>query len=157
MTRRRASARRVKKHLNYTVEEAAEVTGLHPHTIRRWIKTKALLALTEKRPHLILGRDLHAFLISPKPGSARLKPGECYCVKCRLPRRPALDMADYITGCGQTGFLRGLCPECQTLMHSPVSLAKLPEISAGLDVTRMDAQPHLGERVCPSTNVDSGE
>ena len=157
MARRRASARRVKIHHNYTVEEAAEATGKHPHTIRRWIATKVLPALTERRPHLILGRVLHAFLTAPKPGMARLNPGECYCVKCRLPKRPALDMAEFVPISDRSGNLRGLCPDCETLMHRRVSPAKLPEISAGLDVTMAKAERHLAGRVCPSPNVDCKE
>ena len=121
MTSRRASARRVKIHYNYTVDEAAEVTGKHPHTIRRWIDSKALPALTERRPHLIIGSVLHAYLAAPKPGSARLKPGELYCVKCRLPKRPALDMADYVPINDQTGNLKGFLPDLRN-PHAPAGI-----------------------------------
>lgn len=154
---RRASARRVKKHLNYIVEEAAELTGVHPHTIRRWIASGALPALTEARPHLILGRHLIAFLNKPADNKTRLKPGELYCVKCHAAQRPAAAMAEYAPFNDQFGNLRGLCPDCETLMHRRVSLLKLPEISANLDVIRLEAQPHLSGRARPSTNVDSGE
>ena len=154
MRRRRASARRVKIHHNYTVEEAAEASGSHKNTIRRWIATKTLPALTEKRPHLILGRNLHAFLTAPKPGSIRLKPGECYCVKCHLPKRPALGMAEYVPINDRSGNLRGFCPDCEILMHRRVSWAKLSLISGDLDVMILDAQPRLKGRGCPSTNDD---
>lgn len=157
MRRRRASARRVKKHYNYTVEEAAELVGVHPHTVRRWIASGGLPALCEKRPHLILGPDLVAFLSTPHAKKTRLKPGEIYCVKCHLPKPPALGMADYVPFNDRTGNLKGLCPACETLMHRRVSLTKLPEISGDLCVTRLEAQPHLRGRTCPRTNVDSGD
>jgi len=154
MARRRASARRVKTHHNYTVEEAAKTTGKHPHTIRRWIESEALPALTEKRPHLILGRDLIAFLTAPRPGKARLKPGECYCLKCRQPRRPALDMADYTPMNDRIGNLQGICTECGTVMNRRVSHAALSAVAVGLDVTVAEAKQHLMGRFCPFTNVD---
>ena len=157
MPGRRASARRVKIHHNYTIEEAAETTGFHKNTIRRWIATKALPALTEKRPHLILGRYLHAFLTAPKAGRMRLKPGECYCVKCHLAKKPALGMAEYVPINDRSGSLCGLCPGCNTLMYRRVSLAKLPLISSDLDVTILEAPRHLKGRNCPSTNDDFGD
>ena len=98
---------------------------------------------------------LHAFLTAPKPGKARLKPCECYCVKCRLPKRPALDMAEYAPISDRSGNLRGLCPECETLMYRRVSLAKLPEVSAGIDVTLLKAERHLEGRASRCPNVDS--
>ena len=130
MSRRRAAARRVKIHRNYTVEEASAVTGLHKNTIRRWIITGTLPALTEQRPHLILGRDLHAMLNPPKTAPNRLKPCECYCVKCRRAQRPALGMVDYVVLNATTGMLQGLCPDCGTLMYRNASRASLTAIAA---------------------------
>lgn len=157
MPRRAASARRVKKHLNYTVEEAADITGFHRHTIRRWIDSKALAAITERRPHLIPGRFLVAFLTAVKPGKTRLKPGECYCVKCRLPRRPAADDADYRPANALIGSLQGLCPDCGRLMNRRTTWAKLPLIAGDLKVKIQDAERHLKGRGDASANVDSGE
>lgn len=154
MRRRRASARRVKKHHNYTVEEAAETIGAHKNSVRRWIASKALPALTEMRPHLILGRDLHRFLTAPKPGAVTLRPGECYCVKCKEARRPALNMADFVAVNDRWGNLRGICPACSILMHRRVSQSGLAEISSDLEVKILDGQPRLKGRGCPSTNVD---
>lgn len=154
MPRRTASARRVKKHISYTVEEAAEVTGYHPHTIRRWIDSQALHALTERRPHLIPGRFLHAFLTAAKPGKRRLRAGECYCVKCRQPRRPAFDEADYRPLNAAIGSLQGLCPACGSLMFRRVTWAKLGSVAADLHVTIHDAQRRLEGRDAAITNVD---
>ena len=38
MGRRRPNWRRIKLHRNYTVEEAADALGKHPHTVRGWLK-----------------------------------------------------------------------------------------------------------------------
>jgi excisionase family DNA binding protein len=140
MSRRRASARRVKKNLSYTVEEAADVLGVHRHTVRRWITSGVLPALTERRPHLILGHDLRAFLCAAAPGRATLKPGELYCVKCRLPKQPALGMAEYMTINERIGNLRGFCSDCEILMHRRVALDKLDAVASDLDITRQHAQ-----------------
>jgi excisionase family DNA binding protein len=153
MARRRASARRVKKHWSYTAEEAAYALGVHRHTVRRWIASKALPALTEKRPHLILGRDLQAFLTTPTSRRVKLKPG----VKCRLPKRPAHGMADYVPINERTGNLRGICPDCEILIHRRVALGKLAAVSGGLDVMLPHTEQHLRERSRPSTNVDFEE
>ncbi|MCB1468863.1 MAG: helix-turn-helix domain-containing protein [Rhizobiaceae bacterium] len=157
MPRRLASARRVKIHHSYTVEEASEATGYHKNTIRGWITTKVLTALTEKRPHLILGHVLRDFLAASKPGKVTLKPGECYCVKCRRAQRPALGMAEYVPLSDMGGNLQGICPACETLMHRRVKLAHLQTIAAGLDVKAPHGQQHLTERSHPSLNVDFEE
>jgi excisionase family DNA binding protein len=157
MKRRRASARRVKIHLNYTVDEAAETVGAHKNTVRRWITAGRLPALTETRPHLILGHDLRRFLTVRRPGAVTLKPGECYCVKCKGAKRPGLDMADFEPVNDRWGNLKGLCPDCGILMHRRVSRAKLDQIAGDLEVNILQAQPRLRERAIPSSNVDFKE
>ena len=54
---RRANPRKVKIHLNYTIEEAAEALSVSIPTVRSWIKG-GLPALTSKRPYLIMGSEL---------------------------------------------------------------------------------------------------
>jgi excisionase family DNA binding protein len=157
MRRRRASARRVKMHRNYTVEEAAGAIGAHKNTVRRWITIGKLPALREMRPHLILGRELIHVLTAPKPDAVTLKPGECYCVKCKKARRPALNMADFAPINERWGNLQGLCPECGIVMHRRVSLSRLGEISGDLEVKIVEAQPRLKGRPHPSVNDDFNE
>jgi hypothetical protein len=59
---RNPNRRSIKIHRNYTVEEAAHVTGSTKGTIRRWIKSGALPAITDLKPNLILGGDLFDYL-----------------------------------------------------------------------------------------------
>jgi excisionase family DNA binding protein len=85
---RHPNRRSIKIHRNYTVDEAARVTGCAKGTIRRWIKSRALPAITDQRPNLILGGDLADYLKARATGGPKLKLHECYCFKCRAPRVP---------------------------------------------------------------------
>jgi excisionase family DNA binding protein len=156
MKSRRASARRVKIHHNYTPEHAAEIIGAHKNTVLRWITSGALPAVTDGRPYLILGRDLKPFLARKSAASRTLRPGQCYCVKCKDAQSPALNMAEYVPIKSSWGNLRGICPECETLMHRRVALARIAEVKGTLDLTFVQPSPHLERPSDPSTNVDKG-
>jgi hypothetical protein len=95
MRKRRPNYRLVKIHRNYTVEEAAELLGTHKNTVRAWVKA-GLPTTDDKRPALILRRELALYLQARRTKNKRpCSPGEIYCVRCRAPRRPAGDMAEY--------------------------------------------------------------
>src|SRR5437762_2244097 len=96
MARHRVNQRRVKIHRSYTVDGAARMLGTSKGTIRRWIKSGALPAITDQKPHLILGGDLVDYLKARASTGPKLKLHECYCFKCRAPRAPALGIADYM-------------------------------------------------------------
>ena len=61
MAKRHPNHRLVKIHRNYTVEEVAGLFGVHRNTVRAWVK-RGLPMIDRKRPMLIHGRDLAAFL-----------------------------------------------------------------------------------------------
>src|SRR5438874_398565 len=142
MARHRPSAGRVKIHRNYTIADVATLYANHRNTVRRWIR-QGLPVLRDRKPHLILGQDLSDFLTAKRSKGVRLKPGELYCVKCHLPRPPALGMADYVPITGDSGNLRGLCPVCETLMHRRTALRNLAANAGDLDVTIMEGSPRI--------------
>ena len=61
MRKRRPNYRLVKIHRSYTVEEVARLFGTHKNTVRAWVKA-GLPTCDSKRPTLILGRELAAYL-----------------------------------------------------------------------------------------------
>ncbi len=132
--RKTPSWRAIKSHRSYTVDEAARALGLTKGTVRRWIRNGQLPALTDKRPHLIRGEDLKAFLKARKASKAKCRPDELYCVKCRAPRTPKGRQAQISAFNTTSGNLRGLCPICGTRMHKRVSLAHLPELQKHLRI-----------------------
>ena len=141
MATRRPSRRAVKLHRNYTVDEAARVLGISKGTVRRWVKT-GLAAITDRKPILILGGDLIAFIDARLATKQRCQLDECFCFSCRAPRQPAFDAVEFVPLTATSGNLRALCETCATVMHKRLSTAKLAALRAILDVTiRQASEP----------------
>jgi hypothetical protein len=132
---RRPNYRLVKIHRSYKVEEVALLFGTHKNTVRAWVKA-GLPTCDKRRPTLILGSDLAAFLRARRTKKKQpCQPAEMYCVRCRAPRQPAGDMAEYAPITEKLGCLKGICPACDAWMYRRTSLAKLPEVRGKLDIT----------------------
>jgi hypothetical protein len=154
MAKRNPNHRLVKIHRSYTVEEIAKLFGIHKNTVRHWVK-EGLTTIDNKRPMLILGHDLSAFLQARRAKNKRpCKPGELYCVRCRTPKRPAGDMAEYSPITEKFGNLTAICPDCYAIMNRRVSLAKIGEFTEKLDISFPEALRHLIERAKPTVNSD---
>jgi len=150
---RKLNRQRVKIHRPYRVDEAARTLGVGPPTLRRWIKSGDLPALTNRKPWLINGADLDDFLKAACAPRQKCQPDECYCVKCRKPQKPACAMAEFVPLTPTGGNLRAICPDCGTLMHKRVSRAALPALGGILDLSFAQEPPHLIDRDNPSLNV----
>jgi hypothetical protein len=152
--KRHPNFRLVKTHRSYTVGETAQLFRLHKNTVRKWTK-EGLESIDDQRPVIFDGKTLAAFLQSRR---ARAKspcaPGQIYCVACRAPQEPALNMADYLPVTATSGNLRGLCPTCGRLMHRRVSNARLLTIAGKLQITVTDASVRITETGRPSVRCD---
>ena len=143
-----------KIHRNYTVEEAAGLYGVFKGTVRAWIKA-GLPVLNDKRPMLSLGRDLVAFHQARRTkNKQKCKSGEIYCVRCRAPKKPAGDMADYQIITDKIGNLEAICPDCDKIMNRRVSLSKLEQVCGEITITLPQALQHIIESNQPSVNSD---
>jgi Helix-turn-helix domain len=154
MTSRLPNPRLAKIHRNYTVDEAARVFSSHRNTVRSWIK-QGLPTIDDKRPRLIRGADLVTFLRARRKRNKRpCGPGEIYCVRCRVPRAPWGNTADYEVLTATLGNLIAICSACEALMYRRVNLVRLDEIRGKVEVTLPQALPRLSESVDPSVNSD---
>lgn len=154
MKKRHPNPRLVKIHRSYTVEEIVNLFGKHKNTVSGWIKA-GLPTLDDKRPMLIPGQALYAFLQAKRTKHKRpCKPGELYCVRCRAPKSPAGDMADYQTVTETLGNLIGICPVCDKIMNRRVSMAKLGQVRGQMDITMPQALQHIVESNQPTVNSD---
>ena len=134
---RRPNWRLVKQHRNYRVDEAARLLSVANVTVRRWLKTGALPDVSDRKPALMRGVDLIAYLKGRKPPRRQCRADQFYCFRCREPREPAFREVEVVPLNGSCGNMRGLCAICATLMHRRVRLASLPALRTdwGLTVT----------------------
>lgn len=143
--RRPLDPRRIKTLRSYTVNEIVDLLGVHPHTVRLWLKS-GLTSIDARRPTLILGRELHRFITAKRKARRRsCPPGTIFCMKCREPRRPDGNVADLHPLSVTTGDLEGTCTVCDRMMHRRVNLLTFEAIRGGLDVAITDQQGRLAE------------
>jgi hypothetical protein len=151
---RRLNPRRVKIHRSYTVDEAARLFRVHKNTVRAWLKA-GLQLIDARRPILILGRDLAAFLhIRRKRSKQRCRMGQLYCLRCRAPKDPAGKIADYLPFNAKSGNLRALCPDCDGFMYRIVRVACLTAVSAELDVHMRPGEQRIRDNAGLCVNGD---
>jgi hypothetical protein len=135
MPKRRINSRRIKIHWTYTVEEAAKVIGAHKNTVRLWIRQGLPVVEDKRRPTLLQGKAIRAFLDNRRAKQKRrLFPGELYCLKRREAKTPYAGVADFIATSADLGNLKGLCPECGKIMNRRTSFANLDTVKGNLDV-----------------------
>lgn len=148
---RRPNGRAIKKHRNYTVDDVARTLKVSKGTVRRWLKA-GLPALTDQRPTLILGSDLIAFLDGRKPARQTCQLHQGFCFSCRAPRDPAFGEVEIRPKTKTTAMMRALCDRCSTVMHKPVSVARLPELRAKVTVAIVQEHERIGESHSPCLN-----
>ena len=142
---KRFDARRFKIHWSYGVDEVARVSGSHRNTIRNWMR-QGLSAVDAHRPILIRGADLRRFLAARRlRGKSPCAPGQLYCVRCRAPKHPAAQTAEYIAITAASGNLKGRCPDCGTDIYRRVSLRKLGSVTGDLAVQFPQGQQPIAD------------
>jgi excisionase family DNA binding protein len=143
-----------KMHRTYTVEEAADLFSVHKNTVRMWIK-EGLPTIDQKRPVLIRGSSLRDYLQTKRASAKRkCQLDEIYCVRCRVPQRPAENMVDYEAINANTGRLIGLCPGCNGIINKYFNVAQLEQIQGKLDITLPKTLKHINESTNPLVNSD---
>lgn len=131
---KKARLNRIKSLHPYTIDEAAEVSGVSPRTIRTWA-ANGLSVMDEGRPALIRGDDLRAYILNQrKARKSKSALDTIYCVGCRQQRKPAGAMADCILK-GDRAALTALCEVCENMISKPIAAARIPDIAQTLDLT----------------------
>jgi hypothetical protein len=152
---RRPNPRLVKVHRSYSVEEIARLFGIHKNTVRNWLK-EGLTAIDDRRPTLVLGRELSRFLYERRQNAKQTcGPGRIYCIACRVPKVPAGKMAECTPTSALAGNLCGICPDCDRLIYRRVNLAKIDPIRGELEITFTQPRQSIREITAPSVNCDS--
>lgn len=154
MSKRHPNHRQVKIHRNYSVEDVVSLFGVHKNTVLTW-KKNGLVPIDDRKPMLFHGVTLATFLQAKRTKNKRpCKPGEIYCIRCRAPKVPAGDMAEYQPVTATVGNLVAICPDCELMMNRRISLSKLELFRRQMDITLPQALQHIVESNQPTVNSD---
>ncbi|NRB42410.1 MAG: helix-turn-helix domain-containing protein [Pseudomonadales bacterium] len=126
---------RVKMHHSYTFEEVAVLFGVHKNTVAGWVK-KGLPCLKQRKPYLILGKELRLFLQDLRQSKKqKCKADELYCMGCKKPQKPMGLMVDYLPINDVKGRLIGLCECCERPMNRFANAGQLDDMKRHFDVS----------------------
>ncbi len=144
----------VKIHRNYSVGDISNLLKVHKNTVRSWLK-RGLEVIDDSKPSLVLGISLKQFLKEKRVANKRIcKDNEIYCMRCRLPRNPAENKANFKLFNQNTGCLQALCPVCQSVMNKFISRKKIKSIMNELDVSFPQDQKRLFDTSDSFVNSD---
>ena len=159
---KRNSPYRIKSNRNYTVMDISETLGVHPKTVRNWIRV-GLPVVDDKRPLLINGADLKAYL-KQKRRTVKFgcKEHEMCCFRCKQAMKPSIESVLFIAKPAGMAHMTGVCDECGCRMNKYVSWRKANDIWLELEGKLPIAEKHLilrGQNLlnCPFNGVFSDE
>jgi hypothetical protein len=152
--KRTYNVRRIKATWPYSVQEVAELFGIHKSAVLRWLK-EGLQANPDQRPYLIRGNELARFLTARQIGRRRKCAfPEFYCVKCRAPREAYLRIADITIESPTRLRAKALCGVCGTPVNKVQAVRELSRIQQCFEIQQLTGE-HLLERTSTSLNSDS--
>ena len=151
--KRTYNPRRVRTGQSYSVQEIAELYGLHKNAVLRWIKD-GLPLIDQRKPFMIHGGDLAEYLTNKQSGRKhKCKPDEFFCFKCRAPRRAWENAPDIIIRNESKLTISGLCAVCDTPVHRVGTVKKLPEYQKIFLIQKIHER-HITDTSDPSVNSD---
>lgn len=154
--KRTYNPRRARAAQSYTVQDIAEIYGLHKNAVLRWIK-EGLPVIDRQKPYLIHGGELAEYLRNKQSGRKHpCKPDEFFCFKCRAPRKAWENVADIQIRNKNKLSLSGLCAVCNTPMHRVGSAKKLAEYQKIFSIQTI-REPHISDCIPPIVNRDMRE
>lgn len=139
---KRYKSRAFKKNHSYTLQEVADNAGANLQTVRAWTKA-GLRCLRDRKPFLVLGSDVIAFIDQLTRSKTPLHENELYCLKCRAGHVPWGKMADYTRHSTVSGRLTGICPVCESVCQRFVSPKTIRTVAPDLDVAFEGADESL--------------
>ena len=158
----RNNPNRIKIHRNYTVIDASETLGLHPKTIRNWLKT-GLPIVDEKRPLLINGADFKVYLKQKRKAiKYDCEEYEMCCFRCKQAMKPSIESVKFIAKPAGMAQMTGECEECECRLNKYVSWRNVNDIWLNLNGKLPIAKKHLilrGQNLlnCPFNGVFDNE
>ena len=144
----------IKIHRTYSYEELASVFGIHKNTVTGWVKN-GLPCLNARRPFLIMGSNAREYLKAQRVDKKqRCKPNELFCMRCKAPTTPALNLVEYLPITATKGRLMGLCSRCDCEVNKFIAYKRLEDYAAIFDLMKPSGLGHISDCDNPLLNSD---
>ena len=154
MGSRHPNPRVAKIHRSYSVEEIARLFRVHKNTVRAWFR-QGLKSIDGQRPTMARGNALREFLSERRTRAKRpTGSGRIYCLPCRAPKVPALNMAEFVITGDTAGTLQGICPDCDRMIYRRANPQKIGTVLGDLEVTFTKAGSRIEDTTEPNVNCD---
>ena len=156
--RRTYNPRLVKANISHSVQDIAELFGLHKNAVLRWIRDDGLPLVDKGKPYLVYGQNLIDFLTA-RQNSRRKKcqPDEFYCLPCRAPRHPVIGSITHRHLTSTKIQIQAICATCGR------NLKRISNIMQLANFQKIYAQPkqrseHLmdGDQPCSNSHISIG-
>ena len=120
---------RIKQWYCYDVEELCTMHKVHAQTVRQWVKN-GLLTIDRRKPTLIYGADLKAFLGKlNKAQKCQTAFDQMFCLKCR-DAKPFYRQRIYLEQARQYVRAKALCRSCRSIMNKTYKMDDIPKLRA---------------------------
>ena len=112
----------IRRDYTYAVCEIAEMYGVTPDTVFRWVREEGLQRVPGSKKYFIHSTDLIAFLtIRNRKNKQPAAVDEIFCCKCRKPQNPDFTLLRSEILPNKTIRVRGVCSICGTAVNKIVS------------------------------------
>jgi len=153
---RNHNLRLIKLNYSYSIDEIAELLGVHKQTVYEW-KKRGLKTIDDTYPALVHGGDLIEFLSKEKSNrKVKCKDNEMYCFKCRAAREVSGNKIDIIHRNSQILDMTGRCAICDTKMCRSSSLKNLSLLQTIFEIQPMRSEILVGSDNC-TVNTETKE
>ncbi len=140
------SLKPIRRNYTYSVDEIADLYGITPDTVFRWIRNESLKRNEASRKYFVHGSELIKFL--ERRNIKNKKPcqeGEIYCCKCRQCQKPKPHALKCKKLPNKTIRVSGRCSICDTRMNTVVSGKKWSKNHPFYPDKNAPTKPHSGE------------
>ncbi len=140
------SLKPIRRDYTYAVDEIAELYGITPDTVFRWIRNEGLKRNEASRKYFVHGSELAKFLERRNAKNKKpCKEGEMFCCKCRTPKIPKPESLKPKKLANKTVRVYGRCSVCNTRINTVVSGKKWSKSHPFYPDKHASTKPHSGE------------
>ncbi|MBI1363150.1 MAG: hypothetical protein GC134_04125 [Proteobacteria bacterium] len=141
----------------YTTSQLQQQFGIHPHTVRRWVKDSNFPnPPIQPRPLMVFSEDLRAYLRTKEQArKTSLQATEFYCMGCKAAKQAEGNQV-YVETIKLTTRLKAVCPSCGAFMNKAQSISKLDSVTPFFKRINTLAELHILSRATRSEKAHLG-